>query len=57
MKQIIAFILTIIGGVALGLDFEIGTLKWFISIIISQVIILPAFLYWIDYLKKSNTNP
>jgi len=54
MKQIIALILTIIGGASLGLDYEIGSLKWIISVIISQLIIFPAYSYWVAYLKKPN---
>lgn len=52
MKYIIAIILTIIGAAALGTDAEIGTFEWLISVVISQLIIIPSILWWDDYLKN-----
>lgn len=52
MKDIIALILTIIGAIALGINAEIGTFEWLISVVTSQLIVIPSILWWYDYLKN-----
>lgn len=55
MKQIIAFIITVIGCVAVKFNPEIGfSLEWIIATLLSSLVLGPAFLWWVDRIKKIN---
>lgn len=59
MKNALIYIavicIMIVGGVANGIasKSELGTLKWFLSSSIGQIITIPAILWWINKLTKN----